>query len=149
MLFLLLSACTVFEPLDGSWLFELDRNVSVSGDRTDGDSGGGTLTGTDNLWVDAYTLTGNSVAFEFRGLLLVGTFEGSAVQAEATVGSKNLGVTEIDKTSIAATLEGGTLTGTVTGDQSTIGSGDTYTCTVTQSFTAGKTTSSQEQYPTH
>ena len=149
MLVFLLASCSVFQPLDGTWLFQLDPNSKAAGDCAGDDSGGGTYLGTQSMWVDAYTLTGNQIAFVVSSEVLTGTLTGDKVSAEYSSGYKDNTSSDTQTLTIEATLSGGSLEGTLTSVQvSKYGKND-YTCTQTIDFTADKATSSPDSYATH
>lgn len=149
MLVFLLASCGVFQPLDGTWLFQIDPNGTAVGDCSGDDSGGGTYLGTETMWVDAYTLTGNQVAFVLSGEVLTGTLTGDKVAAEYSSGYKDNNSSSTQTLTIEATLAGGSLEGTLISAQvSKYGKND-YTCTQTLNFTADKATSSPDMYATH
>ncbi len=147
MLILLFAACSVFQPLDGTWLFQFERESSFSGDCAEDDSGGAetTYSGTNDMWVDAYTVSGNQVVIVL-GDPLIGTLNGGNVEVSHETGYESGGVDESESTLLEASLAGGTMEGTVTSEQKWSGGSDEYRCTSVQKFTASRATSSPDSY---
>lgn len=147
MLLVLLGACTIFQPLDGTWLFQVNPNASVSGDCAGDDSGGGTYEqlGTSDSWVDIYTVSGNQIAILW-GEALLGTLEGSAVEASYDTGYTYKKRSESQTVTLEATLSGGSLEGTLTNTQTESNDGDKYTCTSQNDFTAVRSVSSPDSF---
>ena len=146
MLFLLLGACTVFQPLDGTWLFQIDPNTKSTGDCAGEDSGGTyEQLGTMNAWVDIYTVSGNQIAVLWSDPLL-GTLEGSAVEASYEEGYTYKKYSSSSTVTLEATLSGGALEGTVTSERTESNDGDKYTCTQQNSFTALRSVSSPDAF---
>ena len=147
MLILMFAACSVFQPLDGTWLFQFERDSSLSGDCAGDDSGGAETTyeGTNDMWVDAYTITGNQIVIVL-GVPLVGTLTGANVEASHETGYESGGVDESESTVLEASLAGGTMEGTVTTEEKWSAGSDSYRCTRVQKFTASRATSSPDSY---
>jgi hypothetical protein len=140
-------ACSVFQPLDGTWLFQVDPNASFGGDCADDDSGGGVATalGTSNSWVDIYTVSGNQIAILY-GDALLGTLNGSAVEASYESGYTYKKRSESRTVTLEATLTGGTLEGTISQTETVTDDGDKYTCTTERAFTAVRSVSSPDTF---
>lgn len=143
MILFLISSCTVFQPLDGTWLFQFELEASVSGDCAGDDSGGGTTTyeGTNNVWADAYSASGGQVVIVLD-VPLIGTLNGANVEVSYATASSSSGVELSDDTVLEATLSGGTMEGTVTEETRWSGGGMDYRCTSKTNFTADRNTSS-------
>lgn len=151
MLLLVLSACTIFQPVDGTWLFTFERESALSGDCGD-DSGGGdgvVSTGATNMWVDGYTLSGNEIAFQIDGTCLVGTLSGGDIDVSYERGSRQGDFSENYDTVLEGTLSGGTMEGSYSNTTTYKSDGDTYICTETQGFYAARAVSYPDTYATH
>ena len=150
MLVLLLTACTVFQPIDGSWLVQLERESVAKGDcASDSGGGDGVYTGVVSTWFDGYTIAGNQVAISAEGALLVGTLTGTALEVSQESGFHQGSYSEASTISLVATLSGDTMEGEIVGDTTTKSDGDTYNCTNTTGFTAARSSSDPNTFATH
>ena len=147
MIVLLLASCSVFQPLDGTWLFQFEREATLSGDCASEDSGGGTTTyeGTNNVWVEAYSATGGQVVIVLDDPL-IGTLNGGNVEASYKTATSSRGVESSDETVLEAVLSGGAMAGTLTQETRWSGGGSDYRCTSATDFTADRVTSSPDSY---
>lgn len=150
MFLLLFSACSVFQPIDGTWLVQFNPNSTATGDCAGDDSGDdGTYTGTQNMWVDAYTLSGNEIVIILGGDALIGTLTGTDVQAEYSYGYKQGNNSSTQTETLEATLEGGVMDGTYTSSSSDKSGSSEYHCAMQVEFTANRAVSSPDSYSTH
>ncbi len=151
MLLLVLAACTVFQPVDGTWLFSFEPESVASGDCADDSGGGGgaVATGDTHMWVDGYTLSGSEVAFQIGGTFLVGTLTGGDLEVSYERGYHRGDVSENYNTVLEGTLAGGTMEGSYSSTNTSKNDGDTYTCTDTLGFTAARSVSDPNTYATH
>ena len=147
MILLLLGACTVFQPLDGTWLFQVNPNSSLRGDCAGDDSGSAEyeVLGTSNMWVDIYTVSGDQIAILWNEPML-GTLTGSAIEASYETGYSYKKRGETKTTSLEATLSGGAMEGTVQVVQVQSNDGDDYSCTTANDFSAVRSVSSPDSF---
>jgi len=147
MLLLMMAACTVFQPLDGTWLFQVDPNTTTTGDCAGNDSGGAEYVqlGTSNMWVDIYTVSGNQIVILWQEPML-GTLTGTAVEAEYEEGYTYKKYSESRKTTLEATLSGGTMEGDIASTSAQSNDGNDYICTTRVDFTATRSVSSPDSF---
>jgi hypothetical protein len=140
-------ACSVFQPLDGTWLFQLDPNATITGDCAPDDSGAGEYEqfGTSNTWVDIYTVSGNQIAILW-GEPMLGTFTGTAVEAGYESGYTFKKHSESHSVALEATLSGGSMEGSVLQTNSETNDGDEYNCNTQNDFTAVRSVSSPDSF---
>lgn len=147
---LLLAACSVFEPIEGSWILLLDPNTSRTGDCAGEDDSGGEYValGKQEMWADVYALQGNEVAVMLSSYFLFsGTYENSTLSAEYVEGYKHGADLETTTLSLEGTVSGGVMEGEVTQSQKeTFGQND-YTCTTRFEFTGNRAVSTSDQHP--
>ncbi len=147
MLLFLFGACTVFQPLDGTWLFRIDPDSTQSGDCASDDSAGDQVEsiGTSDIWVDIYTVSGGEIAIIWDPPLL-GTLTGSAVEASYETGYTYKKRSETHTTTFEATLSGGSMEGTLSSTYAESNDGDKYTCTTKNELTATRAVSSPDSF---
>lgn len=144
---LLLNLLGCATPFEGTWFFQLDRNVKESGDCVDDDTDYQvTYSGTQNAWVDIYLLQSGEYAV-LLSEALVGTAEGNALEASWEYAYSYDDYEERESLEIDGTLEGGVLSGTLTSSISQTYGDDAYACTTKVDYTAERNVSAPDSYP--
>jgi hypothetical protein len=135
-------------PFEGTWLFQVERNVALTGDCApdEDDSSSYSYIGTQNFWADIYRLQSGEYAV-LLGEALIGTAEGSALQASWEEAYTSDDYEYRESIEFDGALEGNVLSGTITEKASENSGGDTYACTSKVDYTAERTTSSPDSYP--
>ncbi len=143
--FLLLNLLGCTSPFEGTWLFLAERQQKVSGDCADPDDET-RYTGTSNSFVDIFKLDSGEFLVLY-GEYLVGTAEGSSLQASWDQVYTDEDYEESEGIELEATLDGSVLSGTVTESSRQASGDDEYRCSVETTFSAERTVSSPDSYP--
>ncbi|MDP2314611.1 MAG: hypothetical protein Q8P41_17035 [Pseudomonadota bacterium] len=143
LLFLTLLGCFA-SPFEGTWLVQADRESKVDGDcATDDDT---QSTGTDNFWMDIFKTGGGDLVVLYSEAL-VGTPDGSELTAEWEQTERGDDFQETETIEFRASLEGGVMSGSVTGELVSVSGEDTYRCTLETDFSAERNVSAPSAYP--
>lgn len=141
-----IGACT---PWEGTWLFEVDRNVEYEDDCVpdeDDEAATTVYTGGDQRLVDMYPTSGGGIVVLWdQPLSGSTTASGIEVGWEATREDEEASV--LSRIVLAGTLEAGVLTGTVADEQwQEFDGGGDYHCVASRTYTAQRIDASRNEH---